>query len=145
MLRAFHQSLVDDYIDFATVAQSFSRAPLSISHGSPSQPQYLPLSVTNKVLRSLDLSDRTERYFLNNQLLNHMNLINDNLIEDGVHFSTPYPFRFDSTHPSLTQNFALEEQPSELGAYYAASNYASAQREENRERVTQKPTPAPLR
>lgn len=67
--RMFCRALEKDYINYAMVSQT-SKKDLSTYYKVSSRSTGLvSLGITNKVNKSLDLTDKTERLFLQNQLL----------------------------------------------------------------------------
>lgn len=74
----------------------------------------LPLSVTNKVIKSLDMYDKPERFLLHNQLIQQINLLNDNNVEDGVQFTSPYNYHFTYEKDDLSQSLKSEHSLSSM-------------------------------
>lgn len=78
--RGFRQDVQKEYIDF-----------LQVKHHKIQRHKRMPLIVTNKIKKSNDISEKPERFFLKNQLLDKMNILLDDYIDDGVRISSLAP------------------------------------------------------
>lgn len=69
MLREYHTDLTEQSIDFHQVWLTRAESS-SWAVGTSTS-----VAVTNKVMMKHDLSDKTERFFLKNQLIDQINII----------------------------------------------------------------------